>query len=150
MPKRIVTELTDEQKAMLATYREKWKAISVEVEPINREKVAAVIKAAYAVSKFPEPEIVFFSNPFAAIKGILATENPDRYLGRNINCKFSKRVIDHLIDLMKQQIDKSLFLKLRNEVQFPDFYNPLDLYNTSFPYFPMGIDDCVRYQIAKD
>jgi hypothetical protein len=59
MPRRIITELTEEQEAMIAIYRDKWRRIAISTEPINHEKVAAVIKAAYAVSDYPEPEILF-------------------------------------------------------------------------------------------
>ncbi|WP_199338650.1 MULTISPECIES: hypothetical protein [Nostoc] len=72
MPRHIITELTEEQEAMIAIYRDKWRRIAISTEPINHEKVAAVIKAAYAVSNYPEPEILFYSNPMIAIQKVLA------------------------------------------------------------------------------
>ncbi|WP_335075181.1 hypothetical protein [Nostoc sp.] len=82
MPKRIITELSDEQEAMLPIYREKWRSIQISTESIKQEKVAAVIKTAYTVSDYPEPEILFYSSPMTAIKKILAIENFKTYLGR--------------------------------------------------------------------
>ncbi|MEH2143569.1 hypothetical protein [Nostoc sp.] len=67
MPKRIITELSDEQEA----YKDKWRSIQVSTESIEQEKVAAVIKAAYTVSNYPESEILFYSSPMTAIEKIL-------------------------------------------------------------------------------
>ena len=50
MPKRIITELTEEQEAMIPFYRDKWRSIQMSTESIDQEKVAAVIKTAYAVT----------------------------------------------------------------------------------------------------
>ncbi|MEH2410660.1 hypothetical protein [Nostoc sp.] len=34
MPKRIITELSDEQEAMLLIYRDKWRSIAISTESI--------------------------------------------------------------------------------------------------------------------
>ena len=52
MPKLIITEISQEQEAMLPEYREKWRSFAISTEPIDKQKVAAVIKAAYSVSNF--------------------------------------------------------------------------------------------------
>jgi hypothetical protein len=44
---------------MISVYRDKWRSIEMLTESIDREKVTAVIKAAYAVSEYPEPEMLF-------------------------------------------------------------------------------------------
>ena len=46
MPKPVITEISEEQEAMLRSYREKWRSFAISTEPIDEEKVAAVIKAA--------------------------------------------------------------------------------------------------------
>ncbi|WP_143855394.1 hypothetical protein [Nostoc sp.] len=95
MRKRIITELSDEQEAMLPIYRDKWRSIQISTESIQQEKATEVIKAAYAVSDYPEPEILFYSSPMTAIEKILTIENFKMYLGRDIHRKFSKRLLDH-------------------------------------------------------
>jgi len=72
MPKRIIAELSPEQEAMLPSYRDKWRSIAMLTESIDREKVTAVIKAAYMVSGYYEPEILFYSSPMEAIKKAIA------------------------------------------------------------------------------
>lgn len=52
MPKRIISELSPEQEAMLPSYRDKWRSLSILTEPIDREKVTVVIKAAYAAISY--------------------------------------------------------------------------------------------------
>ncbi|MEH1936579.1 MAG: hypothetical protein V7L14_23335 [Nostoc sp.] len=149
MPKRIITELSDEQEAMLPIYRDKWRSIQISAESIKQEKVAAVIKAAYAVSDYPEPEILFYSSPMTAIEKILAIENFKVYLGRDIHMKFGKRVIDHLQHGITQQLEEHLFIRLRNQIQHPEF----PYYSThSHPlvsYFPYT-ERCLEHQLTAD
>ncbi|WP_298907416.1 hypothetical protein [uncultured Nostoc sp.] len=149
MPKRIITELSDEQEAMLPIYRDKWRSIQISTESIEQEKVTAIIKAAYAVSDYPEPEILFYSSPMTAIEKILTIENFKAYLGRNIHIKFFKRVVDHLLHGIRQQLDEHLFIRLRNQVQHPEF----PYYSTeSYPlvsYFPYT-GRCLEHQLIAD
>ncbi|MEH2240916.1 MAG: hypothetical protein V7K30_32825 [Nostoc sp.] len=136
MPKRIISELSDEQEAMLPFYRDKWRSIQISTESIQQEKVAAVIKAAYAVSDYPEPEILFYSSPMTAIEKILAIENFKPDLGRNIKIKFGKRVIDHLQHGIGQQLEQHLFIRLRNQVQHPEFPYYSTHSHPQVSYFP--------------
>ncbi|WP_143874207.1 DUF6745 domain-containing protein [Nostoc sp. 'Peltigera malacea cyanobiont' DB3992] len=149
MPKLIITELSDEQEAMLPIYRDKWRSIQISTESIEQEKVAAVIKAAYAVSDYPEPEILFYSSPMTAIENILTIKNFKAYLGRDIHIKFGKRVIDHLLHGITQQLDEHLCIRLRNQVQHPEF----PYYSTeSHPlvsYFPYT-GRCLKHQLIAD
>lgn len=119
MPRPIIASLTEEQEAMLPIYREKWRPIAISTEPIDRAKVAAVIKAAYLVCDYPEPEIIFYSSPFRAIQDIVAIGNFQAYLGRSINIKFIKRVLDHVRCGIMQQLEYDLFNSLRDRIHFP-------------------------------
>lgn len=151
MPKRIITELSIEQEAILVSYLEKWKTIATLTQPIDREKVAESIRAAYVASNYPEPEIVFSCNPCTAIEEILATENFKTHLGCNICHKFRERVMGHLNHLIERQFDKSLFYKLKNQIEYPDFPNHLDQNNIPKAFhFPKGIESCIEAQVIKD
>lgn len=59
---------------------------------IDRDKAKAAIKNAYQISNYKEPEIIFTGSPFGAIQKILATENYQSFLRRDIRNKFQKRV----------------------------------------------------------
>ncbi|MBD0345728.1 MAG: hypothetical protein ICV55_07910 [Coleofasciculus sp. C3-bin4] len=59
-PTHIVTKLTPEQEALIPVYREKWRAIALSTEPIERQEASATVKAAYAAIDKQEPEILFF------------------------------------------------------------------------------------------
>jgi hypothetical protein len=151
MSKRIITEISNDQDEVLASYREKWKTIATLTQPIDRERVAKSIRAAYAVSNYSEPEVVFFSSPFSAIEEILATENFRTYLGRDICNQFRKRCLDHLHHLIERQLDKSFYCKLINQINYPDFPNHLDQNNNpKLFHFPQGIKECVEAQIKKE
>ena len=42
-----IDKLTPEQEALIPVYRQKWKAIALSTEPIDRQKAAEVVKTAY-------------------------------------------------------------------------------------------------------
>lgn len=150
MPKPIITELSEQQEAMLPLYRDKWRAIEMSTESIDQEKVAAVIKATYVESGYPEPEILFFGSPLTAIEKMLAVENFKAYLGGDIYIKFLKRVSNHLRHEIKQQLEERLSLRLRNQIQFPKFpYYPTDS-NPQASYFPHSTIRCIEDQIIAD
>jgi hypothetical protein len=68
--RKIVGDLTDQQEALIPEYREKWRSIENQVENIDQNKAIEIIKAAYSISSYSEPEILWYSNPFAAIQEI--------------------------------------------------------------------------------
>jgi hypothetical protein len=152
MPKAIIAKLSDEQAAMISIYREKWRSIDVSTEPIDREKVAEVIKAAYLAINYPEPEILFYSNPLKAIQETIIVENFRSYLGRDIHTKFTKRVTNHLTYGLKHQLDDYLFTRLHNQIHFPDFPYYPTRNEPRVSYFPCShsILRCIECQLLAD
>ncbi|WP_198648812.1 DUF6745 domain-containing protein [Cyanothece sp. BG0011] len=142
----MITELSEEQEIVLPKYIEKWKAIATQTKPINRDKAAATIKKAYKTINYSNPEIIFIGSPFGAIKKILATENYQLYLGRNIRNKFQKRVYDHLFHLIEKQLDKPIFYELMNKTLLKGEPNS----ELSVFHFPYGVESCVESQIFQD
>jgi hypothetical protein len=69
-----IDKLTPEQEALIPLYRQKWWAIALSTEPIDRQKAASAAKAAYALHGAlhgdDEPEILFFDSLYAALKDI--------------------------------------------------------------------------------
>ena len=150
MPKRIISEISDEQQAMLPSYREKWRSFAISTESIDEEKVKSVIKDAYLVSDFPEPEILFYESPFAAIQEIFAIDEYKNYLGKDIHIKFLKRVVKHLLHGLENQLDKNLFIKLRNQIQFPEFPHYWTESHPLISYFPWSASGCIESQLIDD
>ncbi|MGK7939002.1 MAG: DUF6745 domain-containing protein [Crocosphaera sp.] len=147
----MITQLSEKQITVLSTYIEKWKAITSSTQLIEQEKAKLAIKNAYEESNYPEPEIIFFGSPFAAIKKIIVTKNFKSYLGRNINKKFRKRVWEHLFHLIKRQLDEPIFYQLINQILYPGYPNHLDRANLPKGFhFPMGIENCVEAQLFRD
>ena len=64
------TFLTPEQEALIPVYQEKWRRIEQYQGPINRERAAAAVKAAYAAIGAEEPEIIFYGSPNGALDDI--------------------------------------------------------------------------------
>jgi hypothetical protein len=61
-----INSLTNEQNAVIADYIEKWQAIKLSNQPINREKATNAVKAAYAYQRKPQPKIIFVESPCSA------------------------------------------------------------------------------------
>ncbi|MBD1905662.1 hypothetical protein NDI37_26150 [Funiculus sociatus GB2-A5] len=108
--RKIVVNLTDEQEALIPTYREKWRSIQNLVDLTERDQVTEAITAAYLISDYPKPKILFYNNPLAAIQEVAQSEDVLRYLGRSIKIKFLKRVFEHLQSGFKQEIEKRFLL----------------------------------------
>ncbi|MGB3640379.1 MAG: DUF6745 domain-containing protein [Rivularia sp. (in: cyanobacteria)] len=149
MPKRI-SEISDEQEAMLASYREKWRLFAISTEPIDKEKAAAVIKAASKASDFPEPEILFYESPFAAIQAIFAIDDYKTYLGKDIRSKFNKRVLEHLLHGIRHQFEEMTFIKLQNKIHYPEFPHYWTEDNHQVSYFPHSTSRCIERQLIHD
>ncbi|MEH1928546.1 hypothetical protein [Nostoc sp.] len=60
-------KLTPEQEALIPVYRQKWRAIALSTERIDREKASEAVKATYVLIGIEEPEIVFYDSPNAAL-----------------------------------------------------------------------------------
>ncbi|AVH72778.1 hypothetical protein NLP_4346 [Nostoc sp. 'Lobaria pulmonaria (5183) cyanobiont'] len=66
----LIEKLTPEQEALIPVYREKWRAIALSTERIDREKAAESVKVVYAAFGVEVPEIVFCDSPYAAFSEI--------------------------------------------------------------------------------
>lgn len=69
----MITEFTPEQKKSIAFYQQKWRAISLSTERIDRQRVVSVLENVYNL--YPEwetmPEVIFFDSPYAAFSAHL-------------------------------------------------------------------------------
>ncbi|WP_392479332.1 DUF6745 domain-containing protein [Nostoc sp. C110] len=64
----LIENLTPEQEALIPVYREKWRAIALSTERIDREKAAEVVKATYTAIGKQQPEIIFCESPYTGLK----------------------------------------------------------------------------------
>lgn len=148
--RKIVAELTDEQEALISEYREKWRSIQNRVEGIDRNNVTDTVNAAYTISDYPEPEILFYDSLLAAIQGVTCIEDFKRYLGRDVRSKFSKRVFNHIQHSLTQQLDYNFFIRLRNQTTHTEFPY-YSTYDRPQPYyFPSSIITCLEHQLIAD
>lgn len=61
-----IDRLTPEQEALIPVYREKWRAIALSTEPIDRQKATEAVTAAYALLGKKPPLILFSDSPYAS------------------------------------------------------------------------------------
>jgi hypothetical protein len=124
--------------------------VAYSTAPLDRDREIAAINAAYRLSKYPEPEILFYDNPLKAIQSLARVgERPHDYLGRDLTIKFLKRVFDHLSNIINRQITFDLRSKLIDRMRYidPPYYwtenNPII---SSFPFE----SNCLREQLTID
>lgn len=63
---KIITEFTPEQEALIQVYKEKWDAIALSTQRIDRQKAQDAIKSAYATIGKNQVEVLFVESPYAA------------------------------------------------------------------------------------
>ena len=63
----MIAELTPEQEKLIPVYQEKYKQAALCNKPIDRQKAADAVKAAYGEIGRKEPEIRFFDSPYSAL-----------------------------------------------------------------------------------
>ncbi|HAZ43203.1 MAG TPA: hypothetical protein DDW76_38530 [Cyanobacteria bacterium UBA11369] len=84
--------LTPEQAAQIAIIVEKWRAIALSTEPIDRHKAASAIKAAYALMGKEVPEIVFCPSPRDALNKLFLS-----HLGQLAH-KIEKQIVTKVVN----------------------------------------------------
>jgi hypothetical protein len=148
--KQAITIVTPEQQALIPIYRDRWKSIDVSTQRIDYPVSVDAVRSAYSLSSYPEPEIVYYESPFAAINDLVQVKSYCQFLGNDISSKFDKRVVKHLASTLNTQVDKDLLIKLRNQVQYPKppHYPTLD--KPQAPYFPTHILQCIEHQLLDD
>ncbi len=134
-----ITKLTPEQEALIPVYREKWRAIALSTERIDREKAAEAIRSVYTLLSelYPaffkqEPEIIFFDSPFAALTELALKELEITELEKQLNKKVDSQVYSEIgeriqdklrgalerriMSLIKIQLKTQLLYKLENQL----------------------------------
>lgn len=73
-----INKLTPAQEALVPVYRDKWRAIALSTERINRQTSTNTVKIAYQILGQQEPKILFFDSPYQALKQLeaLSVEQP--------------------------------------------------------------------------
>jgi hypothetical protein len=104
----LIENLTPEQEALIPVYREKWRAIALSTERIDREKAAEAVKAAYTAMGKQEPEIIFCESPYAGLKIILKRRNNKlNWHNIKLNNKFIKYIYHIFPNLTDINLEKS-------------------------------------------
>ncbi|MEM9926808.1 MAG: hypothetical protein AAF915_24175, partial [Cyanobacteria bacterium P01_D01_bin.50] len=60
-------QLTSQQETFFLKYLENWRKIALSTDRINREKAEQAIKEAYTLINEPQPQVLFFDSPYAAV-----------------------------------------------------------------------------------
>ncbi|MFN6512933.1 MAG: hypothetical protein RMY29_000355 [Nostoc sp. CreGUA01] len=68
----LIEKLTPEQEALIPVYREKWRAIALSTERIDREKAAEAVKV-----------ILNCLSAFNTFKVVIATDDRSNFLSRD-------------------------------------------------------------------
>lgn len=105
------------QDSELIPYIEKWQKICLSTESIDSERATQAVKEIYKLMDYPEPEILLFDSPSAAlnkidyeIKFLVAT-------GKSLRSEFRKKFWNIFSQELQNQLDE-LFSKLGDTILF--------------------------------
>ncbi|MCC5630017.1 hypothetical protein LC613_19030 [Nostoc sphaeroides CHAB 2801] len=132
----LIEKLTPEQEALIPVYRQKWRAIALSTERIDREKAAEAVKAAYIAIDFgyEKPEIFFQDSPYAACNWMLKRLSPEfleSYLNEpnSLGGLFSAHFSHELSSILNQQLGSqqldNCFYRVADDPLNHEIYNNL-------------------------
>ncbi|MGJ5630696.1 DUF6745 domain-containing protein [Nostoc sp. CALU 1950] len=107
----LIEKLTSEQEALIPVYRDKWRAIALSTERINRAKAAEVVESLYSLLEKKVPEIIFSNSPNATISEMLLFNSSQNRLESNL--------VDSVEDYVKIQLQNfSIQVSLQPSASF--------------------------------
>ncbi|WP_242056931.1 MULTISPECIES: DUF6745 domain-containing protein [Oscillatoriales] len=127
---KIITEFTPEQEALIPVYKEKWDAILLSTERIDRQKAQDAIKSAYGSIGKNEVDILFYDSPYAAAidinkQGEIKLGKPIRgkldsqlaiKLWRQVESQLEMRLKEQLWDRQRSMLASRLEISLRRQM----------------------------------
>lgn len=119
----MITELTSQQEECIASYQQKWRAISLSTERIDRKRVLAVLEDVYNLypESFIMPRVTFFDSPYAAFSNEL------RLAKANFNGLSDDEIINEVASFQtlcgEGQVRTDLWWDLHAEL-YPSGLNP--------------------------
>ena len=128
-----IDTLTPEQEALIPIYREKWRAIALSTEPVDRKKAKKVITDAYAAIGKKEPRVRFFRSPQAALRAVISEQQTSAMNSKRLLSQLSHEerlrqtpeslLGQQVVHQLKSQIDSQLSAQLKsyleNELEKP-------------------------------
>ncbi|MDJ0556907.1 MAG: hypothetical protein QNJ68_21165 [Microcoleaceae cyanobacterium MO_207.B10] len=109
-----IESLTEEQRILMPTYRDKWYQIMMSTTPIDRQKATVAVETAYAAMGKRKPEILFLSSP-DAIQEIVGSRSPQR-LVQMLGAPLLTNLQIQLSEQLENQIENRLWLKLEEDL----------------------------------
>jgi len=88
----MIEKLTPEQETLLPIYKDKWRAIALNTEPLDREKARRAIAATYTLLGKNEPQIILCENIATAFKTL--EYEPINDLGGQLGVTLEKELIE--------------------------------------------------------
>ncbi|MHC5737849.1 DUF6745 domain-containing protein [Nostoc sp.] len=107
----LIENLTPEQEALIPVYRERWRAIALSTERIDREKAAKAVKAGYIAIRKQEPEIIFCDSPYAGLRIIIQKQLKPRLnteLFNQLLYEFANEVREQLAYQLQSQVTSQI------------------------------------------
>lgn len=113
------TKLSPKQETLIPVMRERWGAITVSTEPVNREKTSLAVKAAYKLIGKDEPEIVFFDSPYQALVTTLGqlVQQLDNELVSRIESQLNSQLTNQLESELVRQLISQLAIPLEKQLE---------------------------------
>ncbi|MBW4488929.1 MAG: hypothetical protein KME12_14170 [Trichocoleus desertorum ATA4-8-CV12] len=133
---------TPEQEALIPVYREKWRAIALSTERIDRQKVREIVNLLYTFLEKETPEILWLDSPYAFLRYAELENLTGNTLTNKIFRQLSilpTQLIEQLTDELWERLSEELNAQLEDqlELQFNEhllmkLHEEVDLYFQKF------------------
>lgn len=131
----------------LTPYIEKWQKVCLSTESIDSERTIQAVKEIYKLMDYPEPEILLFDSPSAALHKIDYEKKFLSAADKSLSSEFRKRFWKIFFQEINNQLDE-LSSKLDNTI----FYNYLSFQQsrTVSQFIEMQLDSQRGYEEDSD
>jgi hypothetical protein len=121
----MITQLTPEQEALIPVYREKWRAIALSTERIDRRNIAQALRSAYYATYLEEPDVIICDSPYSALGTVLLRYRLNLYtcvekIGE-IGFSLQRRLARQPEDELSEQLHWELVYSLQKQLHIPQY-----------------------------
>jgi len=127
----MISKLTSSQEAKIQKYQKKWRKIAISTERINQVSVTKVVSKAYKLIEKEKPAMLFFANPYDALKFIFSQIKSEAgiiketCLGNPLGSLFLNKTSNLFSTELNSQIQAKVAKRIKEEISIKLNTNPL-------------------------
>jgi hypothetical protein len=119
----MISSLTEEKKALIPIYLQKWHLVIHSSHGINQDQVTNAIRVAYRLIHRKEPEIQFYPSPYTALLAFAPLEDAYCFFDTEIAGELEQKITAFFTKEINKQIENNLRIFLWQNLSFSWYFN---------------------------